>query len=171
MFSVIDISLFRDGASPPSSILLFRSITLGTRVSSFSTGFLQFLNLSFLSYSEYSRFSRSSGEPSNVLSNLRFASSPPSPPSSASSFLFHPILSQLDPISFSPVSNNLLLLRLFLIVAPLQLLSILRSRRLSALRYDPAEPRRWRHGKKAALKELHIFYALTATWVVQNGRQ
>lgn len=38
-------------------------------------------------------------------------------------------------------------------------------------RYDPAEPRRWRHGKKAALKELHIFYALTATWVVQNGRQ
>lgn len=45
------------------------------------------------------------------------------------------------------------------------------SHRLSPLPNDPAEPRRWRHGKKAALKELHIFYALTATWVVQNGRQ
>lgn len=45
------------------------------------------------------------------------------------------------------------------------------AHRLSPLRYEPAEPRRWRHGKKAALKELHIFYALTATWVVQNGRQ
>lgn len=45
------------------------------------------------------------------------------------------------------------------------------AHRLSPLRYEPAEPCRWRHGKKAALKELHIFYALTASWVVQNGRQ
>lgn len=97
--------------------------------------------------------------------------------------LFYPLLSLRPPFLFPPVfaaARTRLVLSSFKQPPPCLPFSVIllssslfleRSRRLSALRYDPAEPRRWRHGKKAALKELHIFYALTATWVVQNGRQ
>lgn len=91
-----------------------------------------------------------------------------------------PLLSLLSSPSFGlSLSRSLSLsLSFFLSFCPLYTVSLMSTTilygsllRTAFPRYDPAEPRRWRHGKKAALKELHIFYVLTATWVVQNGRQ